>query len=315
MRQNRVSTWRLVLLGCWVLGGAGVSIAPGATLRWKFAPGDTIRYEMQQKTTTGIKPATGKGQELKQAMTQTMQLTWKVKTVSADGSARIAQTIDRVQSKAETIFGMFEYDTKAGKAPEGPVAASVVPVALYQALIGAEFTFTMSPHGDLSDVKVPESVLKAVRAAGPAGGAGGEAFSEEGLKQMITQSSFALPKDDLAPGQTWTRQTKLPSPPIGTTVMDKTYRFDGPDLKAGANVDKITLTFKVSIEPALEEKDKPNPVEVVSQDNSGDFFFDQAAGRIVRSRVHEIVATKFTAMGIPLLQSLDSSTSMTLVGK
>ncbi len=96
---------------------------------------------------------------------------------------------------------------------------------------------------------MPDQVTKALREAGPAGGAAGM-FSEDGLKNMIAESSLALPKDDLTKGRSWTRQTKVPTPPVGAMTLDKTYTYEGPDPQAGPNLDKVTLDTKIGIELA-----------------------------------------------------------------
>ena len=58
--------------------------ASGAeALRWKFNPGETLRYTMEQETTQGMKAM---GQEFKTNLNQTVDLHWSVKSVSSEGS-------------------------------------------------------------------------------------------------------------------------------------------------------------------------------------------------------------------------------------
>src|SRR4051812_2500102 len=130
--------------------GAGRSVSGAETLRWKFTPGESLRYSMVQETTQGLKAM---GQEFKTNLNQTVDLHWSVKSVSSEGVADMSQTIDRVRMKVDGPGGSFEYDSQAGKAPEGPVANALGP--LLKALVGAEFTLKMNARGELSDVKVP----------------------------------------------------------------------------------------------------------------------------------------------------------------
>ena len=333
--------WGLVVL--LALGGLGSSAAPGATLRWKFKEGEALHYEMVQKTTTTLRNGDVPGQEqakekdqppeknqakekdqeqakpgeFKTTVTQTIDMTWTVKAVNPDGSARMVQTIDRIRTRSQSpiALGNYEFDSKTKKEPEGPVAKAMA--TFLKALVGAEFSFNMSPQGELTDVKVPPDVVKALREAGPVGAGPASSFSEEGLKNMITQSSFALPKEDLAKGSSWTRQAKIPSPPVGTMVLDKTYRYVGvpneekKDKPGDHEIGQIELTFHVGFEDDPQGGIK---IEVVKQKNTGAFAFDQTAGRIISSRVDENLEMKLTtAMGQNIYQSIDALVSMKLL--
>jgi hypothetical protein len=300
----RTTTLRWGLLGLVVVAGAVGRDARAAALRWKFKPGETLHYVTDQKTVTAVK---GGGLDVKTTLTQTIDMSWAVKSVAPDETAEMTQTIDRVRTKIESAFGAFEYDSQAEKAPEGPIAASLVP--LLKALVGAQFAFKISPQGELTDIRVPEQVTKALREAGPAGGAAGM-FSEDGLKNMIAESSLALPKDDLAKGKSWTRQTKIPTPPVGSMTLDKTYTYDGPDPAAGSGVDKVSLDTKIGIELA---PGAPSDFKITSQEGKGTFLFDTAAGRIVNSTVTEKVETLVTVQKTEITQTRDTSTTMKLV--
>ena len=171
------------------------------------------------------------GQEFKTILNQTVDLHWSVKSVASDGVADMSQTIDRVRTKVEGPGNSFEFDSQSGKAPEGPIASLLTP--MLKALVGAEFTFKMNGRGELSDIKVPQKLLDSLRQAGPAATAGGM-FSEEGMKNLISQSSLTLPEGPFEKGKSWTQQAKVPVPMIGTMVMDKTYTFEGPAPKEPA---------------------------------------------------------------------------------
>ncbi|MEJ7638532.1 MAG: hypothetical protein WKF75_11305, partial [Singulisphaera sp.] len=155
--------------------------------------------------------------------------------------------------------------------------------------------------------KVPEKVAQALRDAGPATSGSNSTFSEEGLKNMIIQSSLAVPKEDLAEGKTWSKQTKVPSPPIGTMTLDKTFTYLGPDPKA-VNIEKIGLATKIGVEPI--------PMATSSSRSSeawGDFSFDNAPGRVVNPEGLEKMETTATFMNMKMQQIVDTKTTMKLV--
>ena len=274
--------------------------AAAPVLRWKFTEGDAFHYQMDQKTVTQVK---GPNQDIKTTVTQTIDTTWSVLSVDKDsGTASMTQTIDRVRTKIEFPFGAFEYDSKSEKPPEGPLAAGIVPTL--KALVGSRFQYKMSPQGELSDVRVPEGLIKALKEAGPASSNVGM-FSEDGLKNMINESSLVLPKD-AEKDKPWTRQTKIPSPPIGTMLLDKTYTYTGPD-KEG---DKITLDVKVSLEP----DPKSNfDIKLGNQEGKGTFYFDSKSGRVASSTVTEKIDMVIKVMNAEVNQSTDMSTTMKLL--
>ncbi len=301
----RNSAIRRGLLGLVVLMvTAGSTSVGAATLRWKFKPGETLRYAMEQKRVTTLKVP---GQELKTTLTQTIDLSWAVKDVAADGKADVSWTIDRMRTKIESALGAFAYDTKDEKVPEGPVAAALVPTL--KVLVGAQFPFKINPQGELSDVKVPETVVQALRDAGPAATGSNSSFSEEGLKNMIIQSSLGLPMEDIAEGKTWSKQSKIPSPPIGTMNLDMTFTYLGPDPKT-AGIEKVGLATKISVEP---QPDSNVQFQIDAQEVKGAYSFDNAAGRVVNSEMIEKMETTATFMTQKIQQIVDTKTTMKLV--
>ena len=269
-------------------------------LRWKFTEGEAMHYQMVQKTVTQVK---GPNQDIKTTVTQTIDTTWTVHSVDrSSGTGDLSQTIDQVRTKIEFPFGSFDYDSKSAKAPEGPLAAGIVPTL--KALVGAKFRYKMSPQGELSDVQVPEGLLKALKEAGPNATSVGM-FSEEGLKNMINESSLVLPMDT-AKDKPWTRKTKIPSPPIGTMLLDKTYTYTGPE-KEG---DKITLDVKMALEP---DPDSKFDIKIDKQEGKGTFYFDSKAGRVASSTVTEKMDMVIKVANTEVKQSSDMSTSMKLL--
>src|SRR5262249_24127730 len=133
-------------------------------------------------------------------------------------------------------------------------------------------------------------------------------FSEEGLKNLIGQSSLTFPPDSLDKGKTWSSSSRIPVPMLGTMVMEKIYTYDGADPKDAALV-KIGLETKVSLEAAA---DSNVAVKISSHSGQGEFAFNRQVGRMVTSRVNDKMEMSLSVMGQELQQSSDSLTEMTL---
>jgi hypothetical protein len=311
MRVIPLTAWRWGLAGLLLLvvaGFRGSTAAQAATLRWKFQPGETLHYAMDQKTITSVK---GGPQDIKSTMSQTIDMEWVVKDISADGLASLTQTVTRVRSKIESAFGAFEFDSKEAKDPEGPIAAGLVP--LLRALVGAEFSFKMNAQGEMSDVKVPEKVLESIKKSGSLGGNAGK-FSEDGMKNMVVEAGLAFPKEDLEKGKSWTRESKISMLPIGTMIHEKVYTYQGPETKEAKNLERIDLVTKIDIQLAPGNN---IDMKVQSQDGKGSFLFDNAAGRVAESTVREKIEMVFTLkvgdQENQIIQGSETTTNMKLV--
>jgi hypothetical protein len=184
----------------------------------------------------------------------------------------------------------------------------------------------MSPQGEPADIRMPDKVAQTLRDLGPAASGAGALFSEEGIREMITQASLIVPKDDLAEGKTWNRQTKNVVPPIGTVIIDSTYRYEGPAAGAAADAARIALTTKVEIQPAAEAgagagaNTNAGGLKIRSQKSQGTYTFDSGAGHLVDASVNELIEVGATikvglgaaAKDMELTQSTETTTTRKL---
>src|SRR5690242_9054989 len=116
MRLTLNSAVRLGLLTACAMGALVTNSAQAqTTLRWKFQKGETLSYTMVQKTTNKINAG---NQNVEYSFSQTIDNTWVVKDVTADGQAEVAQTFDRIQTTMDLPNMKIEYDSKDGKLPE-----------------------------------------------------------------------------------------------------------------------------------------------------------------------------------------------------
>jgi hypothetical protein len=284
-------------------------MAPAAqaqtTLRWKFQKGETLNYSMSQKT---IMKVSANNQNIQSTMSQVIDTTWVVKDVAND-QAEIAYTFDRIRTTIEQpniaqTQNKVEYDSKDGKLPEGPIGQVLGP--LLTSLTGAEITMKIDGRGEVSDVKLPQKVLDAMKQVPGAGSEG--MFSEEGLKKMITQSTLPLPAGPVSKGQTWHRKTEVPTPPIGAMVLDNTYTYQGTDDRA-SNLERIDVTVQTDLQA---KEGSPIKVKVNSQDARGMFLFDKAKGHLSESTLTQKVELMVTVQGMEIKQDNETTATMKL---
>ena len=105
--------------------GAGGFVARGwagqveaETLRWKLNPGEVLRYTMESKE---VLNAQLQGRDKKSTRTTTTNLSWTVKSVSANGDAEILLRFDRVRMRsgcpADRAAGVRLEPQQAGDSP------------------------------------------------------------------------------------------------------------------------------------------------------------------------------------------------------
>ena len=276
------------------------------TLKYKFKEGDKLNYttEMTQKQMMNIM-----GNEIETSTTQNMDMTWIVKAMK-DGKAEVSQTIDRIRMKIDSPFGGFEFDSKDGKEPEGPIGMIVGPVL--NAMAGAEFTVTMTEQGDVTDTKLSEKLIEAVK-SNPLLQQMGGAFTEDGMKNMIgQQGGNVLSKEAVKKGDKWNQKTELKMPPIGVMKVSNTYTYQGPEDRDGANVEKIDVKTEMTIEP-LADAAAQVEFKVKSSDAKGTMYFDNKAGRVVAMTMNTKMAMEINAMGNVFDMVQNQTTTMKLV--
>jgi hypothetical protein len=290
-------------LAVWSLGG-WASDARAETLRWKLNPGEVLRYTMESKQVETVQVM---GRNKKSTRSTTTNLNWTVKSVSANGDAEIVQRIDRVRMRLEQPpFVPIEFDSSPNKLeiPEEFEAAE----RQIKALAGAELTFKMGPTGAVHDLTISEQTLKNLREGLPKDAPGRESGSEQGLKDMLLQSSPpAFPVDSLEAGKSWAaKPSKIPIPGLGTLTLDKVFTFQGPDSKTPRLL-LVGFEAKTSLEPAESVTAK-----IRSQEGTGSLTFDAESGRIVNSRSKQKMEMIITDRGQDITQSSDTTTTMTL---
>ncbi len=297
----------VVFLTAWLLSGWTAGSARAQVLRWKFQPGEVLRYSMEQKISI---TARGTDRETKQTRSQVVEMSWKVKSVAADGQAQITQRIDRVRLRVEAPpFMPFEFDSNNPKA-DAQGSPFEAEAQMLRAMAGAEFSFRIKPTGAIEDIQFSEQTLKAVREATPRGAGAPEAdVSEKLLKDMLVQSSPPdFPAGPLEPGKTWSdKPARMPSP-LGTMVIDKTFTFQGPDPK-NPRLMLVGVDTKVALEPAAGAA---LTAELRKQEGKGTLTFDAEAGHIVSTRGSQKTEMTIAVMDQRIDQVVETTTTMTL---
>ena len=285
----------IATLAMLAVGRASADDGPGP-LRWKLEAGRELAYTLTQETAHESKPEGAP--PVRSHRRQEVDLRWIVESVGRD-AAEVALVVERIRIRVtrDGLSGEFAFDTAVDDVPAGDPYASRL-AALLEAVVGARVAFSLTPRGEVRDVKMPDEMLAALRRVGAAEAAA--VTSEEGVRNLIVQAVPALPDGPSGPGTTWTRQAAAPMPLVGSLILDKVYTDRGP--RPGRpevhDVDFETrFTLRQTPGSALE-------AEILGQSGGGSFAFDASRGLIESGRLEDSITARFEADGRKVEQSI-----------
>lgn len=275
-------------------------------LRYQFKAGEKLNYVLEQKMDMTMSVM---GQEIVMKINQTMDFSWHIQSVDAQGKAKIDQVFDRVRFTMDAPQGKVEYDSNNSKELDDPVGKILQP--LFSGLVGNKFTMSMDRRGEVSDVTIPEKFKEAIKNI-PNGGAGMDLFSEEGIKRLTSQTGVVFVEERVSKGKNWSRKTDMKLGMIGKIVTDNSYTFEGEAEKNGKKLEKIAIKTKLEVEPA---DNATVTMKIKEQDAKGTILFDNKTGRIVETTFSQDVSQEVGAMGTAMEQKIKQNLTLKLVDK
>lgn len=289
----------LPLLTTVVLIACGSSLTAQEQLAWKFTPGESLKYVVNQKMDMTMNVA-GKKQVV--AMTQIMDMHWKIAEVdSRNGDARMAQTVERLQMNSQGgPFGTVAFDSSSTTVPDSPLGKTLSEV--FKVMIGKEFDVQMRSTGKIENVSVPESLIEGLKKAGSAG----NALDESTLKQMMTQSAITLPEKPIQSGEEWDSAQQIEMP-FGTMAVKSKLTYQGIDPKTGYAM--IAMKPVISVTP---KQGAAINLTLNKSEGNGIVQFDVARGRIARSDLDLTMEMQVKSFGQVIDQTIHQTTSMAL---
>jgi uncharacterized protein DUF6263 len=272
-------------------------------LVWKFDVGKSFSYRLSQKISS--KTTLGDGAEATETIDQTLETAWKVIQVQPDSTAVVDLSIKRLQMKVDGPGEQgLEYDSAAEQRPQGFAA---MLATLMKTLTESSFRATITPHGEITTVEIPEPLLKAIRDA-PSGELMGGLTSEEGFKNLMRQNALLLPKTDaLKPGQEWSNTITIENLALGgKQTVETAYRYEGPQQVEGKLHEVFALQVKLNF--GASPADQESSVKITQQQSSGKMAFDREEGRLAWSKIEQAITMEITTGQQKITQIIDQKT-------
>jgi hypothetical protein len=273
--------------------------AAQTTLRYKFKEGETLKYAMDQKMKMTMNIM---GKAIEMNMDQTADMTWKIESVDSEGNAKLAIKFGRTKMSMDTPMGKVQVDSDDTNEPDDPLGKILHGVI--KGMSGMAVTGKISTRGEITDIEMPEKVLKQLKNI-PGADQLGDMFSPDGLKRMMGQSGLVLPKEAVAKGDNWKNKVDMKLP-FGKIVVQFDYTYDGP--KEG--LEKVALKPKMTLEPA---PNSPFAITLKNQEGTGQALFDNATGRLRELTVNQTMEMELEVMGQTLTQRMVQNVTTKLV--
>jgi hypothetical protein len=291
---------KIVLLSALCTAVASSAASAQTTLRYKFKDGEKLEYVMEQKMkmTMSIN-----NMDIETKMNMSMDMSWNVVGVNSDGSAKLQMKVTRAKMSMDGPTGQVEVDSNAKNEPDDAIGK--IFSQIIKATATMEMTGTMQTNGDMKDIKVSEETVKAMKNL-PGADKLGDMLSPESFKSMV--SNLVFPTDAVTKGKTWTNKNEAKTP-IGKTITEGTYTYEGPVQKDGATLEKISIKPNIKIEP---DPKAPVKIELKESKGSGQILFDNKAGRMVESTTNQVMQMQLGIAGMNINQTVDQTATMRL---
>jgi len=223
------------------------------TLRYKFQPGETIRWEVLQQAR--IRTTVSGTTQVAETVTKSIKA-WRVNDVEPDGTATFEHLVESVDMRQKFSGRQEErYNSQTDKEPPPGFEAVAESIGVTLAVV------TMNPRGEILHRQ-----RNPVKAA---------AQNEEG------QMTIPLPEEPIAAGHTWSFPYTLDVPlEDGTFKKVKTLQtFKLRSVKTGvATIDVATKILTPIHDPALEAR-------LIQREQDGTVRFDVDAGRMLSQQM------------------------------
>jgi hypothetical protein len=227
------------------------------TLRYKFHPGETIRWEVEHQSM--VRVTVSRDTQNTETLSNSVSV-WRVGKVQPDGTAIFEHRVEWVDMRHKlTGRGEVHYDSRTDKTP---------PVGFEDAAKSVGIPLSVVKMDVRGKVLIRKDRKKKGQPA-PA--------SPEAVAANANWITIPLPDEPVAVGYTWSlpQDVEVPLPSGAVKKIKAVQRFVLEDVKTGVATIRVSTDILTLInDPAVES-------QLVQREASGKVRFDIDAGRIL----------------------------------
>ncbi|MFN4260843.1 MAG: DUF6263 family protein [Gemmataceae bacterium] len=252
-------------------------------LKWKFEKDKPFYQELTTDTEQTLKVM---NMDVNQKQKQTFYFSWTpVSQDEKDQSWTLKQKIIGIKMDINIGGNNISYDSISGPTAANPLAE------FFKALIGSEFTVTLSPEGKVTNIEGQDAFLKKLIDANPQMKALLEQIlNKQSMQQMADPLFAVVPGKEVKKGETWTRASQLSLGPIGGYDSSYTYTFDSLE-KDLAKIG-VKTTFKY-VPPAADAGSglpfRIKSAKLTGKEGTGTALFDIKTGQLQTADMSQVL--------------------------
>ncbi len=229
------------------------------TLRYKFKPGETIRWKVEHRSK--VRATITRSTQTTETLSISMKV-WQISAVKPDGTATFENSVEWVDMR-QTLTGRSEvhYDSRTGKKPPPGFETAAKSVGVPLARV------TMDAHGKV----ISRKDLKPK----PKDAADKKTPEHEG---WVT---IPLPEKPVPVGHTWRipQDIDIPLPSGAVKRIKALQQFTLEEVKTGVAVIRVSTDVLTPIsDPAIES-------QLVQRESTGRVWFNVDAGRVLHQQL------------------------------
>jgi hypothetical protein len=227
------------------------------TLRYKFQPGETIRWEVEHRSM--VRATVSRDTQTTETLSSSVSV-WRVGKVQPDGTATFEHRVEWIDMRQKlTGRGEVHYDSRTDKKPPAGFEDAAKSVGVPLSVVRMDVCGKVLQRKD----------RKKKGQAAPA--------SPESVPANSNWITIPLPAEPVAVGHTWSlpQDFDIPLPSGAVKKIKAVQQFVLDDVKTGVATIRVSTDILTPIsDPAVES-------QLVQREASGKVRFDIDAGRIL----------------------------------
>jgi hypothetical protein len=227
--------------------------AENIEIKQRWAPGKKYFLSIQMVQNSTITMGTEK---MEQGTTMRMEMTMTVRPYEDGRQKRMTLRYERLAIEFNMNGQKMGYDSLSAAAGTDPLGLAKSAGAI----VGKELKVLLDEGDKITKIENYEEFITQMNAGSTPGLDPRIMFSQESLKQMVTQAGLlATPGKPLAAGESWPFSAERVVPQFGTVTINGKYQFKGMAQRWGAECAEILTegTLATVMTPAAESKTAP----------------------------------------------------------
>jgi hypothetical protein len=262
-----------------LLVGAGLAQAQdNIKLRYKMKEGEQLPYRKTQKMQ---QTQTVNNTKVETDIASNEVTVWNLEKVDDKGNLQIKTKNKQLDVKVKIgPLGEYTFDSKKKENDKGGMlGGSLTP--LYERLSGSSINITISPQGEVKDIKGLKELLGDVLQGNPIAEQFAGGGSEDAAKVNMAEFVPYLPDKAISAGDKWETPFELNMPKIGKAKGKKVYWYQGEGTVGKVKTAKIDIAQEMNFDLNLN-MDGAKVTGMLSITNSkGTIHFDPQRGIVV----------------------------------